>query len=129
MNLSIKRATGIFLSLSLLICSTAFASKNEQSTGYSEAGKASFYADKFQGRKTASGDIFNQNAKTAAHKKLPFGTKVKVTNLNNKKHVTVIINDRGPFVRGGVIDLSRSAFKAIGDLDSGILKVKLEVID
>lgn len=64
---------------------------------YRETGKASFYADKFQSRKTASGEPFNQKAKTAAHKQLPFGTTVKVTNKQNKKSVIVTINDRGPF--------------------------------
>lgn len=94
-----------------------------------EMGKASFYADKFQSRKTASGERFDQRAKTAAHRRLPFGTKVKVTNKRNKKSVIVTINDRGPFVKGRIIDLSRSAFKRIGKIGKGLLDVELQIID
>lgn len=95
---------------------------------YHETGKASFYADKFQNRKTANGERYNAHQPTAAHRTLPFGTKVKVTNVNNGKSVVVRINDRGPFVRGRVIDLSRSAFANIGDLSAGLVKVRLEVL-
>jgi len=105
-------------------------SKNDASrTGYNEAGKASFYAMKFQSRQTASGERFDQSANTAAHKNLPFGTKVKVTNVKNGKSVIVRINDRGPFVRGRIIDLSRSAFSSIGNISAGVIDVKVEVID
>ncbi|MDH5553302.1 MAG: septal ring lytic transglycosylase RlpA family protein [Nitrosomonas sp.] len=96
--------------------------------GYTESGKASFYAMKFQSRKTANGERFNQKSHTAAHKKLPFGTKVKVTNAKNGKSIIVRINDRGPFIAGRIIDLSRSAFSAIGHLDKGILDVHIKVI-
>ena len=78
-----------------------------------EIGLASFYADKFDGRITASGEVFNQNKMTAAHRTLPFGTKVKVTRIDNKKSVTVTINDRGPFVNNRVIDLSKAAAKKL----------------
>jgi peptidoglycan lytic transglycosylase len=98
-------------------------------SGYKETGKASFYAMKFQSRKTASGEIFDQSASTAAHKKLPFGTKVKITNVRNGKSVIVRINDRGPFVRGRIIDLSRSAFSKIGNTRAGVIDVKLKVVD
>ncbi len=104
--------------------------KNDASyAGYKETGKASFYAMKFQSRKTASGERFDQSANTAAHKKLPFGTKVKVTNVNNAKSVIVRINDRGPFVRGRIIDLSRSAFSSIGNTSAGVIDVKIKVVD
>lgn len=96
--------------------------------GYQESGKASYYAMKYQNRKTASGELLNQGSNTAAHRKLPFGTKVKVTNIKNKKSVVVKVNDRGPFIKGRIIDLTRSAFSSIGDLDSGIINVKIEVI-
>ena len=79
---------------------------------------------KCQNRKTASGERFKQCSKTAADQILPFGRMVKVTNINNGKSVVVRINDRGPFVKGRIIDLSRSAFSSIGDLKSGIIKVK-----
>lgn len=98
-------------------------------SGYKESGKASFYAMKFQSRKTASGEIFDQSAYTAAHKSLPFGTIVKVTNVRNDKSVIVKINDRGPFVKGRIIDLSRSAFSKIGNTSVGVIDVNLEVVD
>ena len=91
-------------------------------------GKASFYANMFQGRKTANGQIFDQGKLTAAHRTLAFGTKVKVTNVSNNKSVIVTVNDRGPFIRGRIIDLSKSAFKVIGNTRSGVLKVKMEIL-
>lgn len=97
--------------------------------GYTERGKASFYAMKYQFRKTASGERFNQLSKTAAHKKIPFGSKVKVTNTKNGKSVIVKVNDRGPFVKGRIIDLSRSAFSNIGNTASGVINVRIEVIE
>ena len=84
---------------------------------------------KYQFRTTASGETFNQWAATAAHRHLPFGTKVRVTNLNTQQSTVVKINDRGPYIDGVIIDLSRSAFDDIGDLDSGIIPVTIEVID
>lgn len=128
MTVSFKRLMITFLAVNVLACTPIPSQSKEQLSGYKEVGKASFYANKFQGRLTASGAIFNQNAKTAAHKKLSFGTKVKVTNLKNNKSIVVIINDRGPFAKGRVIDLSRSAFSVIGDLDSGVIKVRIEAV-
>ena len=90
---------------------------------------ASFYGGRLHGSMTASGERFNQNDFTAAHKQLPFGTKVKVTNPDNGKSVVVRINDRGPYVKGRVIDLSTASFKAIEDPNKGIIKdVIIEVI-
>ncbi len=91
----------------------------------SQTGKASYYADKFDGRKTASGEIFRNQKLTAAHKTLPFGTKVKVTNLNNGKTVKVRVNDRGPFIPGRIIDLSKRAAKKIKLDEEGVAKVKI----
>ncbi|WP_346236323.1 septal ring lytic transglycosylase RlpA family protein [Niabella insulamsoli] len=91
-----------------------------------EMGKASFYADKFAGRKTASGAVFKQNKMTAAHKTLPFGTKVKVYNLQNGKKTKVTINDRGPFVAGRIIDLSKKAAKRLNMVNAGVVDVKLK---
>lgn len=96
--------------------------------GFTETGQASYYADKFQSRQTASGAIYKHELSTAAHKKLPFGSKVKVTNLENGKDVVVEINDRGPFVKGRIIDLSKSAFSSIGSTSSGLIDVKIEVL-
>lgn len=94
-----------------------------------ETGKASFYANLHQSKKTASGEIYYHKLNTAAHKKLPFGTKIRVTNLANGKTIVVKINDRGPFVKGRILDLSRSAFSSIANVSSGIIEVKIEVIE
>lgn len=93
-------------------------------------GGASFYGggDGFDGKKTANGEIFNANKLTAAHKTLPFGTMVKVTNSKNGKSVVVRINDRGPYIGGRVIDLSRAAAAQIGMIESGVAQVKAEVL-
>ena len=91
-----------------------------------ETGKASYYADKFNGRKTANGEIFRNRKKTAAHKTLPFGTVVKVTNLRNGRSVKVRINDRGPFVAGRHIDLSKKAARKIGMIQEGVGNVKMQ---
>lgn len=97
-------------------------------SGYRETGMASFYARKFQSRKTASGERLDNNAMTAAHRSLPFGTEVAVKNLANGKSVRVRINDRGPFARGRVIDLTRAAFSRIASLDKGVVKVEVMVV-
>ncbi len=102
--------------------------KGPELAGYTEFGKASYYAMKFESGLTASGERYRQSLLTAAHKKLPFGTKVLVTNTKNGKSVKVKINDRGPFIKGRIIGLSRSAFSKIGDLDLGVIDVKIETI-
>ena len=94
-----------------------------------QTGKASFYADKFEGVHTASGEKYKHNKFTGAHKTLPFGTKVRVTNLANNKSVEVIINDRGPYVEGRIIDLSKAAAEQLGFINNGLADVKLEVVD
>ncbi len=123
----------VFVSLCLLLvissCSTVEYRSSPQLIGYTERGIASFYAMRFQFRKTSSGERFNQLALTAAHRTLPFGTKVRVTNLMNNRSVIVKINDRGPFIDNRIIDLSRYAFSKIGDTDSGLINVKIEVIN
>lgn len=93
-----------------------------------QLGKASYYANKYHGRTTANGETFNQNAATAAHLEFDFGTKVKVTNLANNKSVIVRINDRGPYVRGRVIDLSLGMFKKIADPKVGVIDVSISVL-
>ena len=109
-------------------CSTTQPGSGGTWVGHTETGRASFYADKFQNRKTASGELYRHDLKTAAHKKLPFGSMVKVTNTDNGKSITVRINDRGPFVKGRIIDLSKSAFSRIGNTASGLINVKIEVL-
>jgi len=91
-------------------------------------GIASYYADEFNGRNTANGEVFNMHDLTAAHKTLPFNTRLKVRNLDNGKEVIVRINDRGPFVSGRVIDLSLEAARQIDLVSSGTARVVLEVI-
>lgn len=91
----------------------------------SKTGKATYYAKKFEGRKTTSGAVYRANKFTAAHKTLPFGTEVTVTNLHNGKSVTVVINDRGPFGKGLIIDLSVIAAKEIGLYGKGIVPCKI----
>jgi len=93
---------------------------------YRADGKASYYGKAHHGNKTASGERFNQNALTAAHRTLPFGTMVRVTNLNNDRSVVVRINDRGPFARGRIIDVSRKAAESLDMIRSGVVPVRVE---
>ncbi|TBU78668.1 septal ring lytic transglycosylase RlpA family lipoprotein [Pseudomonas daroniae] len=93
---------------------------------YRAEGKASYYGKAHHGNKTASGERFNQNDLTAAHRTLPFGTRVKVTNLNNNRSVVVRINDRGPFTRGRIIDVSHKAAEALDMIRSGVVSVRIE---
>ncbi len=125
----IKSIFYLFVIFCLSGCSSTPIKGDPKRIGYSESGKASFYAMKYHNRKTASGEHLDQYSLTAAHRKLPFGTKVKVTNLKNGKSVIVKINDRGPFVKGRVIDLTQSAFKKIGNIKTGIINVIVEVIE
>jgi rare lipoprotein A len=93
------------------------------------SGTASYYADKFHGRKTANGEIFNMHDLTAAHKTLPFGTIVKVTNLKNNKSVKLRINDRGPFVKDRIIDVSLAAAKELDMLGTGTAEVRIDILE
>lgn len=115
------------ISLLLVGCS-AIQSDSGDRIGFTEYGQASYYSDRHQNNKTANGDLYQHNLKTAAHKTLPFGAHVKVTNTANGKSVIVNINDRGPFVKGRIIDLSKSAFSSIGNLSAGVIEVKIEVV-
>ena len=107
-----------------------YASKKSYNGGMGggSSGVASWYGGKFHGRKTASGETYNQNALTAAHRTLPFGTRVRVTRLDTGNSVVVRINDRGPFKAGRVIDLSERAAEEIGMTGVGVTPVKLEVL-
>jgi len=99
------------------------------SPGHTQDGVASYYHDRFHGRKTASGAAYNKNALSAAHKSLPLGTEVRVTDARSGKSVIVKINDRGPYAKGRVIDLSRAAAREIGLTKKGLAKVKVEVLN
>ena len=109
---------------------TKVTSKTSKSvhTAY-QIGNASWYGKSFHGRTTASGEDFDMFELTAAHRQLPLGSLLKVTNLHNGKWVIVRINDRGPFVRGRIIDVSHSAAESLGLVGRGVAKVKLDVFD
>jgi rare lipoprotein A len=138
--MAVRLITGIKLPALLLLvqpflvvtilsgCATVPYKTDPKLIGYEEQGIASFYSLKYQFRKTSSGERFNQLALTAAHRTLPFGTKVRVTNLENNRSIIVKINDRGPFIDGRIIDLTRNAFSQIGDTEQGLIKVSIEVI-
>ena len=113
--------------ISLSLISQVQAKTKEVSPDFVQVGEASWYGPGFQGRKTANGERFNTHEMTAAHKTLPFNTLIKVTNLHNEATVVVRINDRGPFIRGRIIDLSKAAKEEIGM--GGLAQVKLEVFD
>jgi rare lipoprotein A len=123
---------GLFIVLLSLINGCSVLEKPSQQSresGYNKIGIASYYGKKFQFRKTASGEIFNNNLMTATHRTLPFGTNVLVTNVNNGKFVKVKINDKGPFIKKRIIDLTKAAFTEIEDLDKGFTKVEIMVVD
>jgi rare lipoprotein A len=126
---------GFSVCISAAIASTGCAARGTRSSYVSAQhhnapsdGQASYYADRYHGRTTASGETFDVDALTAAHKSLAFGTVVRVTNLNNGKSVTVRINDRGPYVDGRVIDLSPAAARKIDMIHDGVVPVKLHVL-
>lgn len=102
---------------------------DRQKTTTGKSAKVSYYAHQFHGRKTASGERFNMNALTVAHKILPFGTKVEFTCATTGKKVVAKVNDRGPYVQGRTFDLSYSAAKALGILDRGVAKVTYRILD
>ena len=93
-----------------------------------QRGRISLYGNAFAGKRTASGDVFDPEHLTMAHRTLPFGTRVRVTNLENQRSVEVIVNDRGPFVRGRIADLSAGAARQIGMLVDGVVEALLEVL-
>lgn len=114
------------LILAVGLCAATFAANTVGV--YKSNAVASYYADKFHGRKTANGETFDMYALTAAHKSLPFNTMVKVTNLDNGKSVVVRINDRGPFVAGREIDISKAAASKLGMLSAGTARVSLQIL-
>jgi rare lipoprotein A len=94
-----------------------------------DRGLASWYGNEYHGRTTASGEVFNQWAMTAAHRDYPFGSVVRVTNLENGREVVVRINDRGPWVRGRIIDVSRGAAAKLGMIRAGVVPCRVDVLD
>lgn len=120
-----KRITLVIMMMISVLSLYSFTNNDEGvKTSY-----ASYYHDKFNGKKTASGEVFNNTRLTAASKTLPFGTLVKVTNMKTDKSVVVRINDRGPFVKGRALDLSKAAFEEIGSTSSGVIPIEYEIIN
>ena len=103
-----------------------FAGRKMDDAAFRQVGVASWYGPGFHGRLTASGERFDQNDLTAAHRNLPLGSEVRVTNLENGRTVTVEINDRGPYVKNRVLDLSKAAARRLGIIENGVAKVRIE---
>ncbi|WP_407405527.1 septal ring lytic transglycosylase RlpA family protein [Chryseobacterium sp.] len=113
----------------MMISALGIYSFSDNTVDAKKTSYASFYHDKFNGKKTASGEVFDNSKLTAANRTIPFGTKIKVTNLNNGKEVIVRINDRGPFHASRSLDMSKAAFVAIGDAKSGKIPVEYEILN
>jgi rare lipoprotein A len=109
-------------------CARVAAPPPPLAPGFEERGQASWYGEPHHGRPTASGEIFDMHALTAAHRALPFGTRVLVTRLDTGRSVEVRINDRGPFVDGRIVDLSYAAARALGAVGPGVVPVRLRVV-
>ena len=118
-----KKILPILVIILLVISCSSVEPKNENFSG-----KASWYGSEFEGSSTASGETFSSNKLTAAHRSLPFGSIIEVTNLENNKKVKVKVNDRGPFVSGRVLDLSEGAFSKIANKNEGVINVKIRVL-
>jgi len=125
-------APSIRFSSGIGVVSGTYTKKNNENYSYlagqSYRGVASYYADKFHGRQTSSGEVFDMNGLTAAHRTLPFGTMVEVKNLANNRKVVVKVNDRGPFVEDRIIDLSKGAAEQLDMIRTGTAEVELKVI-
>lgn len=130
---SLKRLL-ILIIAGIISFSALSFSKGENETGSEpefiyEYGKASYYGHPFIGRKTANGEIFTEHLYTCAHKTLPFGTKLKVTNLRTGAAIIVKVNDRGPFVKHRIVDLSLKGAKELGMMGSGVANVSIEIVN
>jgi len=139
----LKKATSVLITAAILIIAGCVSSPKyqakrkpqlkwkvgEETILESTVGIASYYGDEFAGKLTANGEIFNPEGKTCAHRTYPFGTKIKVVNLKNGLSTIVRVNDRGPFVSGRTIDLSRAAAAEIGMLGEGTARVRLEILE
>lgn len=97
-------------------------------SAFTESGQGSYYADKFNGRATTSGEIYRPGRLTAAHNTLPFGTRIKVTNVRNGHSVKVVVNDRGPHAKGRIVDVSKRAARKLDLIDAGVVPVRLKVL-
>lgn len=118
----------IKITLFILVINLNIFEISQAQHSYSDTGMASYYGIRFHGKKTASGEKYDMNELTAAHKTLPFNSVVRVINLSNQKSVTVRINDRGPHIKNRIIDLSKAAAQKIGLIQAGVARVSIEVL-
>lgn len=123
-----KTSAGTYYRLILMLIALTACAPARYETRVSKAAVASWYGAEFHGRPTSSGEIFDMHKKTCAHREYPFGTRLRVTNLNNQKSVECIVNDRGPFVSGMDIDLSYGAAREIGLIATGTAPVMIEYL-
>lgn len=114
----------LIASISAFALSACGASKS----AFTESGTGSYYADKFNGRATTSGEPYRPGRLTAAHNTLPFGTRIKVTNVRNGHSVKVVVNDRGPHAKGRIVDVSKRAARKLDLIDAGVVPVRLKVL-
>ncbi|MDO7885489.1 septal ring lytic transglycosylase RlpA family protein [Hymenobacter cheonanensis] len=122
--LSKHSLTALFISLLALALSACGSSKS----AFTQSGQGSYYADKFDGRATASGAPYRPGQLTAAHNTLPFGTKLKVTNTRNGHSVKVVVNDRGPHAKGRIVDVSKRAARKLDIIDAGVAPMQIKVL-
>lgn len=114
--------------LALVVLTSLLGACSGGKSAFTQSGQGSYYADKFEGRKTASGTTYRGSKRTAAHNTLPFGTVIRVTNPRNHRSVKVTVTDRGPHAKGRIVDLSRKAARKIGIIDAGVAPVQLKVV-
>lgn len=118
--------------MALLLCAPASGSRNtaveDAVSAWTQNGRVSWYGPGFHGRRTASGESFDTNDLTMAHRSLPLGSKVRVTNLDNGRSVVLRVNDRGPYVRGRIADLSHAAASKLDFLDDGVVRARIELL-
>ena len=125
-----RRHCSIVACAMILICLSACSHRADVAIpGKYQTGQASWYGEKFNNTRTASGEKFDMNKLTAAHPTLPFNTIVRVENLNNGRTVKVRINDRGPFIKGRIIDLSRKAAEKLDMIREGVAPVRIEILE
>lgn len=122
------RRFSTFSRLALVVLTSLLSACSGGKSAFTQSGQGSYYADKFEGRKTASGTTYRGSKRTAAHNTLPFGTVIRVTNPRNHRSVKVTVTDRGPHAKGRIVDLSRKAARKIGIIDAGVAPVQLKVV-
>ena len=128
-----RRAFGVVAAaLALLLCAPASGSRSasfaDVVSSWAQSGRVSWYGPGFHGRRTASGEVFNTNDLTMAHRSLPLGSKVRVTNLANGRSVVLRVNDRGPYARGRIADLSHAAAARLDFVDDGVVRARIELL-